>query len=269
MGNNIKLKMIKYKQPTEFYKPISIENRIIQTGAKLIITDFNHLPTNINESWIVDFTDNFLIYDRSHRFTETDNVYHQKNVGANIYDIFDFITENYDDLPEIMIFCKGNVIPRHCSIRKFIEISNNTTFTPIENYIRETPPFAQGAYSFVDENDRYHEKNNEVNATVRSRHKSRTIHSYPELLNMIFEDGVQGEYIRFAPGANYVIPKNDVLKYNKHFYETMREAVSWDIQPGEAYLLERAMCTIFGQGSTQWWNGDFTIREKYRNTNND
>jgi hypothetical protein len=59
--------MIKYKQPTEFYKPISQENRIIQTGAKLIITDYNVLPTKIEESWIVDFTDNFLIYDRGHR----------------------------------------------------------------------------------------------------------------------------------------------------------------------------------------------------------
>ena len=256
--------MIKYKQPTEFYKPISIENRIIQSGAKLIITDFNTLSNKIEESWLNDFTDNFLIYDRAHRFSESDKVKHQKNVGANIYDIFDFITENYNDLPEIMIFCKGNVIPRHCGIRKFIEICNNTTFTPIENYIRETPAFNHGIYSFVDENDRYHEKNNEVNATVRNTYKARSIHSYSQLLNMIFEDGIEGEYIRFAPGSNYILPKKDVLKYNKHFYETMRNLVSWHVQPGEAYLLERAMCTIFGQDSTPWWNGNFIIREEFR-----
>ena len=44
----------------------------------------------------------------------------------------------------------------------------------------------------------------------------------------------------------------------------MRELVSWHVQPGEAYLLERAMCTIFGQDSTQWWNGNFIIREEFR-----
>ena len=249
--------MIKYKQPTEFYKPISQENRIIQTGAKLIITDYNVLPTKIEESWIVDFTDNFLIYDRGHRYQESEKIKHQKNVGANIYDIFDFITNNYENLPEIMIFCKGNVMPRHCGIRKFIEISNNTVFTPIENYIRETPSFYDGTYSYVDENDGYHECYMEVNNTVAGRHKSRTFFTYQSLLDEIFENGSHGYYLRFAPGGNYLITKNDALKYNKNFYETMRELVSWDVQPGEAYLLERMMFTLF--------ENNFIIREKYKN----
>lgn len=251
--------MVRYKQPTEFYKPISIENRIIQTGAKLIITDFNMLPSKIEESWIVDFTDNFLIYDRAHRFQESENVKHQKNVGANIYDIFDFITSNYENLPEIMLFCKGNVIPRHCGIRKFIEISNNTKFTPIENYIRETPSFHKGIYSYVDENDCYFESHYEVNNTVNTIFKSKTFFSYKSLLDEIFENAVHNYYLRFSPGANYILTKSDVLKYNKHFYNTMRELVSWHVQPGEAYLLERMMLTLF--------ENNFVVREKYKNSN--
>jgi hypothetical protein len=258
--SNIYINMIKYKQPTEFYTSISIENRIIQTGAKLIITDFNMLPTKIEESWVVDFTDNFLIYDRANRYSESEKVKHQKNVGSNIYDIFDFITNNYENLPEIMIFCKGNVIPRHCGIRKFIEISNNTKFTPIENYIRETPPFHDGIYSYVDENDCYFECFTEVNDTVSGRYRSKTFFSYKSLLDEIFENGTHGHYLRFAPGSNYILIKQDVLKYNKHFYETMRDLVSWDVQPGEAYLLERMMFTLF--------ENNFIIKEKYKNDNN-
>ena len=49
----------------------------------------------------------------------------------------------------------------------------------------------------------------------------------------------------------------DILKYNKHFYETMRYYVSWHVQPGEAYLLERALFTLF--------NNTFNIKEKYKN----
>jgi hypothetical protein len=76
------------------------------------------------------------------------------------------------------------------------------------------------------------------------------------MLNEIFEDATVGEYIRYAPGGNHIIPKSDILKYNKHFYETMREYVSWHVKPGEAYLLERAIFTLF--------NNSFTIKEKYK-----
>jgi len=231
----------------------------------LVITDFNVLPADVELSWVIDFTDNYLIYDRIHRFEENDKIKHQPNVGANIYDIFDFIVNNYDNLPDTTIFCKSNVFPRHCGEEKFNEIINNDKFTPIENYIRNHPRHSPNIYSFVDEHDRYHEKSIEVNTTVSNKHLSRTVKSYQELLDMIFEDGVQGEYIRFAPGGNYIIPKKDILKYNKHFYETMRELVSWHAQPGEAYLLERAMCTIFGQDSTPWWNGDFKIKKEFKN----
>jgi len=234
-----------------------MNEKIITSGAFLVVTDFNFLSENIQESWINEYTDNYLIYDRAHRFSENDKVKHQINVGANIYDIFDFIVTNYDNLPEIIIFCKGNVIPRHCGVEKFKKIINNTEFTTIENYSREHSNYYPGAYSFVDDNDGYHENPVEVDATVYRIHKSKYIFTYRDLLNSIFENPKFGDYIRFAPGGNHIIPKKDILIYNKHFYETMRSYVSWHVQPGEAYLLERAMFTLF--------KNNFTIREQYRN----
>ena len=234
-----------------------MENKIIKSGAFLVITDYNFLPLNLETSWVNEYSDNYLLYDRAHRFEENDKIKHQVNVGANIYDIFDFIVENYNNLPETTIFCKGNVIPRHCGFDKFKKIINNTEFTTIENYIREAPKYSPNCYAFVDETDAYHEKPIEVNATVARIHHGRDVFSLQQMLDIIYENGVVGEYIRFAPGGNHIIPKKDILKYNKHFYETMREYVSWHVQPGEAYLLERLMFTLF--------RNNFTIREKFNN----
>ena len=68
--------------------------KIITSGAFLVVTDFGFLPENLSQSWVEEYTDNYLIYDRVHRFEESDKIKHQVNVGANIYDIFDFISNN-------------------------------------------------------------------------------------------------------------------------------------------------------------------------------
>ena len=75
----------------------------------LVVSDYNWLPENLEESWIHKLTNNYFIYDRYHRFKETDKIKHQKNVGQNIYDIFDFISTNYDNLPDVTIFCRATV----------------------------------------------------------------------------------------------------------------------------------------------------------------
>lgn len=231
--------------------------KIIKTNAKLIITDFGFLDEDPNKWWMHEYTDNFLVYDRQKRFTENDRVKHQENVGCNIFDIFDFITNNYDDLPEIMVFCKGNVMPRHCGKEKFDSIVNNKEFTTIENYIRESPRYSPNIYAYVDDDDGYHENPIEVDNTVFLIHPSKYIFSYMGLLSEIYENPTIGKYIRFAPGGNHLITKKDVLTYNKTFYEKMRDVVSWHPRPGEAFLLERALYTLY--------NNNFDIKQKYKN----
>ena len=224
---------------------------------KLIISDYNRLPYDISTTWINKyFGDNYLIYDRYHRFEESDKIKHQVDVGVNIYDIFDFVETNYDDLPDICVFCKDDVIPRHCSIEKFESIINNIDFTPIENYIRNTPLYSPDIYSYVTENDEYYENSFEVNYTVSNIYPGKYFHSYQDLLKHIFKNPVFGEYIRFAPGGNYLIPKHNLLKYNRFFYSKMREYVSWTERPGEAYLFERALYSIF--------NSDYVINDIYK-----
>ena len=51
--------------------------------------------------------------------------------------------------------------------------------------------------------------------------------------------------MRFSPGGAYVIPKKNILVYEKKFYENIRFFLSWDVVIGEAHILERALYYIF------------------------
>ena len=46
-------------------------------------------------------------------------------------------------------------------------------------------------------------------------------------------------YNAFAPGSNYIVPKENILKHPKEVYEKFRSCLDWDIYPGDAQLLER------------------------------
>jgi hypothetical protein len=63
-------------------------------------------------------------------------------------------------------------------------------------------------------------------------------------------------YIRFSPGGNYIIPKENILKYSKNFYERIRECMSADVITAEIWMIERATHTIF--------TCDWEVNEKYK-----
>jgi hypothetical protein len=46
-------------------------------------------------------------------------------------------------------------------------------------------------------------------------------------------------YNKFAPGSNYILPKENILKHPKEFYVKLRGYLEHSVYPGEAQLLER------------------------------
>ncbi len=220
-----------------------------------VITDYNHLPQDLSTSWVNKYANgNYLIYDRSDRWEETDKIKKQINVGENIYDMFDFIVNNYNNLPEVMVFVKADVVPRHCGEEKFAKIINNKEYTPIENYSR-TVTRDSNAYAYVDGDDGYMEDSREIGHVLQI-HPGKYFKSYREFFYEVYDDPEFSNYIRFAPGGCHLITKKDILRYNKHFYEMLREITGWAIRPGEAFILERGIYTIY--------TNNFTIKEKYR-----
>lgn len=225
----------------------------------LVISDYYWLPEDINDSWVAKSTSNYLIYDRASRYLESEKVVHQKNVGQNVYDLFDFIITRYDDLPDVSIFTraaifypKDNVPPLsrgNCSEENFFRLANSKEFTEIHDY---GPEVHNGLSSKSDEDGAFYEKNTSWYFRL---HPGRYFYSLNQFFKDVFKDPPNYKYVRFSPGVSYVIPKSYILKYPKYFYERMREYVSWGIIVGEAHMFERALYTIF--------TADLQVKSKY------
>ncbi|MEM7396471.1 MAG: hypothetical protein AAF492_29415 [Verrucomicrobiota bacterium] len=152
----------------------------------LVVTQYGY-----DLSWLEGYTDRYVIYDKSDSMPASDRVIKLKNVGYNIYDTFHFICSNYEDLPAVTVFIKGNVF-KHCHEEKFRQIVNNTTLTPIE------------AYEHVPENDAHKKGEDggytEINNSwyVAAVGVKRHFDSYNEFLTTLFVDPEIPEWIRFA-----------------------------------------------------------------------
>ena len=68
-------------------------------------------------------------------------------------------------------------------------------------------------------------------------------------MNFIFKSYSSLKYIRFCPGANYVVPKKNILKYDLIFYKNLKYIINYSQLSGESHILERALYTI--------WNKDY------------
>jgi len=53
------------------------------------------------------------------------------------------------------------------------------------------------------------------------------------------------EFVPFAPGSNYILPRENILKHSKKFYELLRSYLEWDRYPGEAQIMERGLYTLW------------------------
>jgi len=197
---------------------------------------------NNDLSWVKNYPNPYIVYDRSDNdsYVEGLNYIKSPNVGYNIYDICTFIIDNYDKLPEYTTFCKGNVFPRHVGIETFEKFMNNKYFTPIFDYKLHNPHMPICMFS---SDGSYSEINNSWYMNEGKPFKYFT--NYNEFLNFIFVNPLIPIYNTFAPGANYVVPKNMILKYNIEFYENLRIFVSHSSFSSESHIIERALYTIW------------------------
>ena len=185
---------------------------------KYILSRYNH-----KVSWLTDYTDDYVIYDRSEKPVNGSIVV--PNVGSDLYDKFGYIIDNYDNLPDVAIYTKANLFD-YIKPREFEKIKDNTTFTPIlsqeHHTYRPVCWYEDGMY--CERNDYWY------------------LGAYParyakEIIELF---GMKGRpYNKFAPGSNYILPKENILKYPKSVYEELRSYLDWSIYPGDAQLIER------------------------------
>jgi hypothetical protein len=185
---------------------------------KYVISRYNQ-----DIDWLKDYSDDVVIYDRSEQPVE--GAIKSPNIGSDLYDKFTFIIDNYDNLPDIAVYTKANLF-KYITPEEFDLVKDTTKFTPLltQNHKTYMP------VCFY-KNGMYYEINNRW---YLAAHPART-----DILGQL---GLRDlDYLAFAPGSNYIVPKENILKHSKKFYEKLRSTLEWSVYPGEAQMLERSL----------------------------
>ena len=193
-----------------------------------------------NLEWLNNYPNQKIIYDKSNSLPKAENIIHVPNVGHNIFDQMDFIISNYNNLPEYIAFIQGWSYD-HCKKEKFDKLINNKYFTPLESYEHIPESYAHRKSKDMQ----YEEINTSWYLYLEKPYEHRYFNSYDEFMNMFFCNYQHLEWIRFSPGAMYIVPKNNILYYSKEFYEKLITLVNYAQYTMEAHLLERAMYYIY------------------------
>jgi hypothetical protein len=188
---------------------------------KYIISRFNH-----DLSWLKEYTDDYVLYDRSPSPLPGSIIV--PNIGSDLYDKLTYIIDHYDDLPEVAVYAKANLF-KYITKEEFDKVKNNTTFTPLltANHHTYLP------VCFYSEDGMYNEINDSWYLLIHAAPRAQQLRTLLGLNDK--------QYLKFAPGSNYILPKENILQHPKAFYETLREFLAYDVYPGEAQICERAL----------------------------
>jgi hypothetical protein len=164
------------------------------------------------------------------------------HVGHDLNNIFNFIVDNYDDLPLKIAFLKANIIGRHCT-REYLELNINNDFytnfyhdpkVELDNRVNDVP--FPGMYL-------------EINDSWYVRQESHKLFcTFDQFAVRLFEDYKPGRHLLFSPGACFLITKEHILRHPKSLYLNLSEIASYDFFPDEAYMVERILPMIFMSG---------------------
>lgn len=231
--------------------PDIFEQKKITNSLVVVSNYYNDL------SWVPRYTDNYLIYDQSDAAIyppklDRKKVVKSEHLGHNVRDYCNYIIDHYDTLPDRVLLCAGNVIPRHISREVFDKLANNAYFTPFEDVTKHKEEWPS---AFFSSDGGYCEKNTDWYLRHTHAHPTKYFNSYNDFLRLCYKNPVLPRYIRFTTGANFIVPKEQILKLPKVFYDNLRRFVSHSKTaiPGESYILERAYYTL--------WTSNFELNE--------
>ena len=198
---------------------------------KYIISRYNHDMAPI----LKYAKEDFVLYDRSEEKINDYRMIPVPNIGSDIFDKFTYIIDNYDNLPEIAVYTKANL---------FQYITQEEFETALKKAEKEkvlVPLLTQNHKTympicFYSDDGMYNELNNRW---YLAQHGCKHLGRPDELMSIL---GMKDkEYLKFAPGSNYIVPRANILQYPKEFYITLRKFLDWDVYPGEAQIMERGL----------------------------
>ncbi|NLL77120.1 MAG: DUF3431 domain-containing protein [Clostridiales bacterium] len=249
-----------------------------KTDNFFLIHNFNTVPEEI-----LEYCENYLIVDAS---TEADieprlraqklHYVHIDNTGHNITTYFDYFADHYEDLPEVICLCKGNMLGRHCSKEYFERVYDNKYFTYLyedrgsrDRFSKVTaanPRTETSSISSLISESQYIEENTSWYVDSPN-HPHRYFDNFDELLTFIYKDPVIPRYCLFSPGACYIVRREQIKKHSPLFYRNLNKIMNYGLNPNfpsEAHMVERMLPVIFeaAYAENQWMNDERAFDEK-------
>lgn len=191
-----------------------------------VLSRYNH-----DISWIDEYTDDFILYDRSEKPHPGSIV--MPNIGSDWYDKLTYIIDNYDNLPDTIILIKANLF-KYVTKTEFDHIKDNQVFTPILTQMHHT----YFPVCFYSQDGMYNELND---GWYLGSHPCKC--NPLELMDLF--GIVEKKYVKFAPGSGYIVPRSVIHRKSKEWYGIIREYLKHDVYPGEAQIVERGIYNIW------------------------
>ena len=206
----------------------------MESKATFVISRYNE-----DISWIKDYEVDYVIYNKGEDLPEEYNVKKVPNIGNNQRDIFQYIYENYNKLPDVMAFVQGDPF-YHCKKEVFDKLIVKKELTALET----CDLAGRGKWKrneggeFIEINDSWYIPVQDKDYNNECKYKS-----HEEFIGKYFDGYEKEEWLRFAPGSQYVVPKANVLKYPKSFWKGLMDELPKNHMT-EGHIIERTMTTI-------------------------
>ena len=183
-------------------------------------------------TWVKQYTSDYLIYNRSG--DDIPGSIKRANFGDADYDRLSYLVDYYEELPDIFLLTKSNLF-KYISKEEFDMVRDNQVFTPLlTKHHKVYEPicrYTNGIYEEVN------------NSWYLGSVPSRFFKSYKEFATSF---GLPNpEYLKFAPGGNYILTRETVHKYPREFYNDLRSILPYTQRPGEAHMIERSYYNIW------------------------
>lgn len=199
---------------------------------KFILTNYCHDPRPV-----LKYTDDFFIMDRSDDgkdWCEGLAVERTENKGHCDYDKLTFLVQNYDNLPEIFLWGKTNIFPRHMTEEQFRETIKGKEFAPLLAPDHRTYSDKFGQVNYYQDG-MYYERNDGWYLGTWPAFNIRSWDEWADAFQL-----PKPSYIPFAPGGNYILTRERVQRYSRDYYDKMRNVLPYSVNPGEAHMAERS-----------------------------
>jgi hypothetical protein len=197
----------------------------MEPKAKFIVQRYDE-----DISWVKDYTSNYLIINKG-KPLEGEKIIQTDNNGKSM---LRYLWQYYDELPELMAFLQGEPF-EHCKKEVFNILIYNSWFTPLESIDwPESISYKKDAVGgFIEINN--------SSVTYEGKYKN-----FDEFMGHYFKNYTHIDWVRFAPGEQYIIEKHRALFYPREFWKALDNEMPiwlWPLPVG--HFIERALWTIF------------------------